>query len=53
MSAGQALTFIAIAESLTGGKSAVLTAIIVALGGRSNVTGRGTGVKEFIRQGAE
>jgi structural maintenance of chromosomes protein 6 len=35
----------------TGGKSAVLTAITVALGGKANFTGRGSGLKSFIREG--
>ncbi|KAF5389279.1 hypothetical protein D9757_003408 [Collybiopsis confluens] len=33
------------------GKSAVLSAITIALGGKSNSTGRGTGLKSFIREG--
>ncbi|KAF9077495.1 P-loop containing nucleoside triphosphate hydrolase protein [Rhodocollybia butyracea] len=33
------------------GKSAVLSAITVALGGKSNSTGRGSGLKSFIREG--
>ncbi|KAF7314559.1 p-loop containing nucleoside triphosphate hydrolase protein [Mycena kentingensis (nom. inval.)] len=33
------------------GKSAVLTAITVALGGKASVTGRGNGLKSFIREG--
>ncbi|KAG5644532.1 hypothetical protein DXG03_008186 [Asterophora parasitica] len=33
------------------GKSAVLSAITVALGGKSNSTGRGTGLKSFIKEG--
>ncbi|KAJ6525222.1 hypothetical protein DFH09DRAFT_173736 [Mycena vulgaris] len=33
------------------GKSAVLSAITVALGGKANSTGRGTGLKSFIREG--
>jgi chromosome segregation ATPase len=35
------------------GKSAILTAIAVALGARASVTGRGSGVKDLIRRGAE
>lgn len=34
-----------------GGKSAVLSAITVALGGKANSTGRGNGLKSFIREG--
>ncbi|KAI9465450.1 P-loop containing nucleoside triphosphate hydrolase protein [Lactarius psammicola] len=33
------------------GKSAVLTAITVALGGKATATGRGNGLKAFIREG--
>ncbi|KIK69693.1 hypothetical protein GYMLUDRAFT_186975 [Collybiopsis luxurians FD-317 M1] len=33
------------------GKSAVLSAITIALGGKSNSTGRGSGLKSFIREG--
>ncbi|KAH9480811.1 Structural maintenance of chromosomes protein 6 [Psilocybe cubensis] len=33
------------------GKSAVLSAITVALGGKSSSTGRGSGLKSFIREG--
>ncbi|OJA17188.1 hypothetical protein AZE42_00230 [Rhizopogon vesiculosus] len=33
------------------GKSAVLSAITVALGGKANSTGRGSGLKSFIREG--
>ncbi|CAK5284121.1 unnamed protein product [Mycena citricolor] len=33
------------------GKSAVLTGITVALGGKANATGRGNGLKSFIREG--
>lgn len=35
----------------TGGKSAVLTAITIALGGKASLTGRGSGLKSFIREG--
>ena len=34
-----------------GGKSAVLSALTVALGGKATVTGRGSGLKSFIREG--
>lgn len=37
----------------TGGKSAILTAIAVALGGKASNTGRGQGIKDLIRKGAE
>jgi chromosome segregation ATPase len=33
------------------GKSAVLSGIAIALGGRSASTGRGTGLKSFIKEG--
>jgi hypothetical protein len=36
---------------LPGGKSAVLSALTVALGGKATVTGRGSGLKSFIREG--
>ena len=35
----------------TGGKSAVLSAITIALGGKTASTGRGTGLKSFIQEG--
>lgn len=34
-----------------GGKSAALSAITIALGGRATSTGRGTGIKSFIKSG--
>ncbi|WFD34498.1 RNA helicase [Malassezia cuniculi] len=34
------------------GKSAILTALTVALGGRASATSRGSSVKSFVRQGA-
>lgn len=36
---------------IIGGKSAILTAIAVALGGKATSTGRGTGLKSFIKEG--
>lgn len=36
---------------VAGGKSAVLSAITVALGGKANSTGRANGLKSFIREG--
>ncbi|KAF8727723.1 hypothetical protein AX14_007074 [Amanita brunnescens Koide BX004] len=33
------------------GKSAVLSAITIALGGKANATGRGSGLKSFIKEG--
>lgn len=38
-------------KCFSGGKSAVLSAITVALGGKTASTGRGTGLKSFIREG--
>lgn len=38
-------------DSISGGKSAVLSAITVALGGKATATGRGNGLKSFIREG--
>jgi chromosome segregation ATPase len=34
-----------------GGKSAALSAITVALGGKATSTGRGSGLKSFIKSG--
>lgn len=34
------------------GKSAILTAITIALGGKANTTSRGSSLKDFIREGA-
>lgn len=39
--------------SLSGGKSAVLSAITVALGAKANATGRANGLKSFIREGQQ
>lgn len=36
-----------------GGKSAVLSALTVALGGKANTTGRGSGLKAFVREGQQ
>ncbi|KAI0081596.1 P-loop containing nucleoside triphosphate hydrolase protein [Panus rudis PR-1116 ss-1] len=36
---------------IIGGKSAVLSALTVALGGKAATTGRGNGLKSFIREG--
>ncbi|GJJ13315.1 hypothetical protein Clacol_007567 [Clathrus columnatus] len=36
---------------IIGGKSAVLTALTIALGGKAASTGRGSGLKSFIREG--
>ena len=36
---------------VTGGKSAVLTGIILALGGKSGATGRFSNIKGFIKTG--
>ena len=38
-------------QSGLGGKSAALSALTVALGGKANSTGRGSGIKSFIREG--
>ena len=37
--------------SLLGGKSAILTAIIVGLGGKANITSRGNSLRGFIKEG--
>ena len=36
---------------MIGGKSAVLSAITIGLGGKAHSTGRGNGLKAFIREG--
>lgn len=41
------------AESPTGGKSAILTAIAIAFGGKAAQTGRGSGIRDLIMKGAE
>lgn len=38
-------------DGYLGGKSAVLSGITIALGGKANSTGRGNGLKSFIREG--
>lgn len=39
------------AQDGAGGKSAVLSAITLALGGKAGSTGRGSGLKSFIKSG--
>ena len=34
-----------------GGKSAIMTGIVVALGGRANQTSRGLSLKNFVKKG--
>lgn len=34
------------------GKSAILTAIIIALGGKANFTNRGSSIKTFLKSGS-
>lgn len=36
---------------LTGGKSAILTALIVALGGNAQATNRGSSLRGFVKEG--
>lgn len=36
---------------LTGGKSAILTGLIVALGGNAQATNRGSSLKGFVKEG--
>ena len=36
-----------------GGKSAIMTAIVVGLGGLASITQRGSSLKEFIRSGSQ
>jgi len=38
---------------ILGGKSAIQTAIVVGLGGKANVTGRGNSIKGFIKTGKQ
>jgi chromosome segregation ATPase len=44
---------ITLTDRVSGGKSAILTAIAVTLGGKASFTGRGHGLKDLIRRGAE
>lgn len=39
--------------SKLGGKSAILTALAVCLGGRANITNRATTLKDFLREGSQ
>lgn len=36
---------------MTGGKSAIITALVVGLGGKASVTSRGSTIKGFIKSG--
>ena len=36
-----------------GGKSAILTAIVIGLGGKANITNRGNAIKSFIKIGKQ
>lgn len=38
---------------LTGGKSAIITALVVGLGGKASVTNRGNAIKGFIKSGKQ
>ena len=38
-------------QSLPGGKSAILTGIIVGLGGKANLASRGNSLKELVKTG--
>jgi chromosome segregation ATPase len=42
-----------IVVEVIGGKSAILTGIAIALGGKAAITGRGSGIKDLIRKGCE
>lgn len=41
------------AKRTLGGKSAILTAIAIAFGGKAAQTGRGSGLRDLIMKGAE
>jgi len=41
------------AKCTLGGKSAILTAIAIAFGGKAAQTGRGSGLRDLIMKGAE
>lgn len=49
----QRYTQLSLTITLKGGKSAVLSALQIALGARTYLTGRGTNLKAFIKEGRE